>query len=301
MGPRIILSHRPKVLVAACCAVICTIGCGKDEPELTTTVPETVDETVVDATDTQYVSSSQSSANVDYDDLSGRLPQSPAHGDNGSASSGSSINTSLTVVAKRDVTDKFSNGTTQRRYRMCLMTDKSVVRHGPYIEYYPNGKKFKLGKYANRLQDGRWISWYSNGQIAKLGEYKLGVQDGKWIYGNKDGRRRREETYADGKRNGIWLYYQKDAERLERQVEWKDDIREGRSIEYYLNGKRKTSSEWKNNKLEGRLLKWYDNGKKFGYEEYKGGKRNGRAIMWSKSGTIQADLVYRDGRRVSGG
>jgi antitoxin component YwqK of YwqJK toxin-antitoxin module len=56
-----------------------------------------------------------------------------------------------------------------------------------------------------------------------------------------------------------------------------------------------------NNKLEGRLLKWYDNGKKFGYEEYKGGKRNGRDIMWSKSGTIQADLVYRDGRRASGG
>ena len=105
MGLRFILSHRPTLLVAACCAVICTIGCGRDEPDVTATAPEAV----VDTTDTQYVSSSQSSGGIDFDDLSGSLAESPAQVDGESARdnvSSPSISASLTVVAERTGIEK---------------------------------------------------------------------------------------------------------------------------------------------------------------------------------------------------
>lgn len=296
MGLRIIRSHRLTVLIAASCAIIGMIGCGGDESNLTAEVPAAAD----DKTGTQYVSSSQSSRDIDFDDLSGN-GQNRAQGVGASDNASSSLRSGLTVLGERNRLVKFSNGAPQKRYRIRLMSDKSIVRHGPYIEYYPNGNQFKRGHYTNGLQDGQWVYWYANGKIAKHGKYKLGEHDGRWVYRSKEGLKRREENYVAGKRHGIWLYYQKDAERLLRQVEWKGDVRDGRSIEYYPSGQRKISTEWKNNKLDGRVLRWYPEGQKLSYEEYQNGERNGRAVMWSKSGTVQADLVYRDDRRVSGG
>ncbi len=307
MGLRLCPSHRGAVLHAALCVAACTLGCGKSEPEAATEASEAaaskgnVVEGRAETGDTQLVSSSQSSKDIDFEDLSGSKPteKSPAKIDN--AQAGSISSAPLTVVSERPGIDKYNDGTTHRRYRIRLMSDNSVVLHGPYFEYYRDGAKFKQGTYLNGLKDGRWGYWYPNGKVAKFGRYKLGEQDGKWVYRTKDGRKQKEEIYVNGKRDGTWLYYQKDSEEVARRVDWKEDKREGLTIEYYPDGQRKVSAEWQNDKLHGRVLKWYPEGKKLSYEEYADGKKNGRAIMWSKSGTIQAEFRYKDDRRVSGG
>ena len=79
-------------------------------------------------------------------------------------------------------------------------TNKQLVRHGFYRQYYPNKSYKEERNYKDGKLDGKWVSYWENGQIQTEGNWKDGKQDGKLVVYDKNGQILIERYYKDGER-----------------------------------------------------------------------------------------------------
>lgn len=116
-------------------------------------------------------------------------------------------------------------------------SDASTIKHGPYTEWYPNGKKFKEGRYEDGKQVGEWVTYSNDGKKAKSGAYKDGVCDGVWTFWRPDGSKQRQESYRNRDRDGAWIVW-------------------------HANGQKASEANYVKGKLDGRVFTWDKDGKK---------------------------------------
>jgi len=106
------------------------------------------------------------------------------------------------------------------RAQACL-TREGRRLHGPFAEWYPNGKLARRGGYKEGRQHGRWVVWFDNGQRRREGSFRDGAPDGRWTYWTSSGAKAEEATFVGGKKNGpatIW-----DSNGRARRVNYKDN------------------------------------------------------------------------------
>lgn len=125
-------------------------------------------------------------------------------------------------------------------------SDASTIRHGPYTEWYPNGKKFKEGRYEDGKKVGEWVVYSDDGKRAKTGAYKDDVCEGVWTYWRSDGSKQRQESYLNGDRDGPWILW-------------------------HENGQKASEANYVKGKLDGRVIAWDKDGKKTGEAVYRNG------------------------------
>jgi len=80
------------------------------------------------------------------------------------------------------------------------------------------------------------------------GNYKNGNKIGKWLYYDQRGALLREEYYKENRPDGTWKTYYP-MEPVESFVEYKDRLKNARTIYYEPNGKIIFEAVFKNNKL----------------------------------------------------
>lgn len=208
--------------------------------------------------------------------------------------------TDAKLVAEKERKERFPNGELRRRFVARLYSDGEVVFHGPYVEYYPNGKRFKQGMYVDGKQDGLWGYWHDNGRIAKKGKFILGDHDGIWLYKTSAGHMRRQESYIKGEKDGLWIVYGREPGTKIREMEFKGGVKHGKVVEYFpKTGQKQMSTEWLNGQKHGEEMVWFEDGSKAVSKEYVNGELHGRSVVWAPSGAIRADFQYINGVRKS--
>ena len=153
---------------------------------------------------------------------------------------------------------------------------------------------------------------------------KKGLLDGVGIVVDDGGENIGEGIFKNG--NGILhLYYNYDKTTILEETHYENNLRQGKSIRYYENGRPAEETffdkdmlhgtdtiwrengtivftkEWKNGELNGKWLEFYETGEKEGEGSFKNGK--GRLIRWYKNGAIQEITSFKnskeDGRSLS--
>jgi len=72
-------------------------------------------------------------------------------------------------------------GSRQAGQQSCEYQDSNglSVKHGPFIDWYPNGRKRSEGNYERGKQTGRWVYWDENGAMTTAREYRDGALSGE--------------------------------------------------------------------------------------------------------------------------
>jgi antitoxin component YwqK of YwqJK toxin-antitoxin module len=151
------------------------------------------------------------------------------------------------LVDVREIRENYPDGPIRVACSVKYYSDASTVRHGPYTEWYSNGKKFAEGRYADGKKVGEWTYYsFDDGKKAKTGSYKNGLCDGVWTYWRDDGSKQREERYASGDRDGRWVLWHK-------------------------NGQKAVEENYVHGKLDGKRITWDKDGKKTSEVVYRNG------------------------------
>ena len=74
---------------------------------------------------------------------------------------------------------------------------KDKKRHGHWIYYYRNGKKWSEGFFLNGERNGEAKTCHENGQLYIQGEYTDGKRTGTWKFWDKNGEMMKEINYDE--------------------------------------------------------------------------------------------------------
>ena len=120
---------------------------------------------------------------------------------------------------------------------------KDGKAHGPYLNWWENGKKAQQKNNREGRAHGDWTSWHENGQKQLQQTVRFGKIEGAASRWYKNGVKKDELVYADGKivsvvvwrpngvkctvtnlqgGNGIWVRYKKDG-----TEDWRSIYRDG--------------------------------------------------------------------------
>ncbi len=69
-------------------------------------------------------------------------------------------------------------------------------RHGHWVYYYDNGKRWSEGHYVNGLEDKKRRVWHHNGQLNYEGMFRMGKKVGVWRFFDEHGNLITEEDYG---------------------------------------------------------------------------------------------------------
>ena len=177
-------------------------------------------------------------------------------------------------------------------------SDDSWIVDGVFAERYPNGQVYQQGKFQEGRRVGEWKFWHPNGKVAKVVNYKNGLEDGMVIVYRADGTKNLVRSYKEGKKHGKWLSYDDTGEKENGQLEYKDDVRHGSSIDWYKTGERREEIQFKNGKYDGAVILWRKDGTKASVRHYKAGKRDGLDTVYNASGQKIREIRYKDGKVV---
>ncbi|WMX13293.1 MULTISPECIES: energy transducer TonB [unclassified Aureispira] len=86
-------------------------------------------------------------------------------------------------------------------------------------------------KYEDRdVLHGSYMSWSDDGLKTSEGNYKNNYKEGIWKFYSY-GKLYSEGIYTKGEKQGLWKYYYQNG-KVESELYWKDDLREGAFVEY---------------------------------------------------------------------
>jgi hypothetical protein len=107
------------------------------------------------------------------------------------------------LVTAEPVETKFASGKLKAKYA----TDAEGRKHGPYVEYFENGKvRIKATCKAGEW-DGPYASFHPNGKPHVSATYKEGKLTGAYSEKSEQGGLRLSATYKDGKLTGLLKLY----------------------------------------------------------------------------------------------
>ncbi len=100
--------------------------------------------------------------------------------------------------------------------------------------YYTNGQVSSEGSMRDGKPDGYWKTYFENGELKSEGNRKDFKLDSTWVFYSDSGKVAVQINYKLGKKNGIRRTFYEDGIVEENFV---DDVKEGYTYSYFLNGK----------------------------------------------------------------
>lgn len=158
--------------------------------------------------------------------------------------------------------------------------------------YYPNGQISSEGIMIDGNPDGYWKTYYVTGIIKSEGKRINTLLDSIWIFYNQVGDTLEKINYKYGKKNGYNLIYKYDDNNYREGYIYSkelylNDLKEGRSIYYYPNGKEHITINHVNGKKQGLGLEYSEAGQIITIFEY----HNGYLINREKVNRIDQDAM----------
>ena len=212
---------------------------------------------------------------------------------------------------------------------------QNKLKDGYQKFYYENGQISSEGEIKNGLPENYWFSYYPTGIIKSEGNRKNSLLDSTWIFYNKYGDLESKINYKLGKKNGLTTaysdscniilednyvddikqnfsvyYYDQKGKKKWKKIHYLDNVKEGKSFEYGLDGrlitiifykkgtligKEKINRYDKLNKKKDIWKTFYNNGKLKEEMRYKNDLLNGYYKEYDKKGKLINATLYING------
>ena len=158
------------------------------------------------------------------------------------------------------------------------------VRDGLFIELDRQGNLLSKAEYKSGLLEGKCMRF----KLSVMTEsvcHSSGVKHGPSVICYDKGTKMEDATYKDGKRDGLTLWYYNNGKEQGGRIaayNYKDGLFDGIQETYFENGVVSSRKYFKNNVQEGRSLQFYDDGSLKSMAEYKDGVMVGEETLYEK-------------------
>jgi antitoxin component YwqK of YwqJK toxin-antitoxin module len=167
-----------------------------------------------------YAATARGQATTSDDDLFTRSPEKAAEPRADATRRDATTKVAARLMGERPYKLLYPDRNPKIVTQVKLYSDDSRVYHGPFAEYYRNGKVFCQGEYRDGKRHGPWVFQLPDGKVAKKGEYDNDKPIGKWVLLYPNGLTMREESYKDGLPHGSWVFYGQDGKTPVSQIEF---------------------------------------------------------------------------------
>jgi len=164
------------------------------------------------------------------------------------------------------------------------------------FKYYANGQIKEEPSFVNRKAEGIWLRYSEGGNTIMQLEYLKGRKHGTWIKWWENGEKKEEGLYLGNKKEEQWTYY--DSGRRSRYNFFRsDELLASYDFEYYANGQLKEEPSFNIDGVrEGKWIQYFEGGEKKSQELYTNATPNGLWITWHESTSEKAsERTYVDG------
>ncbi|QKE50421.1 putative exported 24-amino acid MORn repeat [Faustovirus] len=164
----------------------------------------------------------------------------------------------------------YKDGSNSSRYAFKLR-DNVEIKHGVYIEWWPNGNRKISANYKNNQLHGTYIECYENGKRRFMTQYINGNRYGlgtDTVEYHENGHIAREyRMSAPGKYHGVYKeFHENGGKKVE--VRYVDNVYHGDMTEWWPSGKIRTSAVYDHGKLHGFKYEYSRNGHLHKYGQY---------------------------------
>lgn len=180
-----------------------------------------------------------------------------------------------------------NDGTVNERRRF----DADGIRQGEN-QFFHDGKPYYTITYKKGIRI-KVVSYRSDGSVLN----SQGSNDGNFActFYYPGGEPKSEGKFVKGQWDGHWKYYSRYG-KLIGESDWKNDQRQGKSLNYHASGSIKDESNYSEGDLEGYYASYYENGKMEQQGWMSGGQRQQRWLTYTQEGTVQLDYYYLNGK-----
>ena len=162
-------------------------------------------------------------------------------------------------------------------------------------ETYSNEEGIVYVKGEKKPYTGIIENYDLNGVLKIRNRYKKGKLDDFTEY-YENGKLQKDVMYKNGMKEGLCKEYYEDG-KLQKQGRYKNDVEEGVFKEYFNNGELQKEVIYKNGKKEGVYKEYYKDGTLEKEIMYKDGRREGIAKDYYEDGTLAEEIMYERGFR----
>jgi antitoxin component YwqK of YwqJK toxin-antitoxin module len=197
-------------------------------------------------------------------------------------------------------------------------TDANGKKQGLWEEKTPAGSL--KGAFVDDQKDGCWTSYAGDGKLIRIEHFNKGIREGiavdidqrgylvsetyyvnnliegtakKFFYGTNPASL---IDYVHGKITGKKkIYYENSAGKIMEESEYKDDIKDGPSNFYTINGDPIAEYTYVNNMLQGVQKSYYPGKKLMSEQEFTDNLENGFYKEYYENGKLKSEGVYSKG------
>ena len=153
-----------------------------------------------------------------------------------------------------------------------------------------DGQKESMTVYIDN--DEIYTEWSPAGIVLKNGRYRNGKQNDLWFFNYQEGSS--EVNFKNGVRDGLAVYYYLDG-KIFSEGKYKDNLKEGLWIDWYDSEERQIQSKENYQKYEknGLWEEWYENGNRKLYGNYQDDRKIGKWSYWGPDGRLLKTRIYK--------
>lgn len=171
-------------------------------------------------------------------------------------------------------------------------TDSKGMKQGKWVSKYPSGTLKYEGKFDRNKPVGEWKRYHENGQVKALMSYRLKSDKVFALLFDEEGILYAKGVFDGTLRDSTWNFYKGDL--VVRTENYHMGKKEGKATMYDKDGKVISVKEWKNDLPDGISLEYYPSGKKRSEVSFVEGKRNGKALFYDENGLKSMEGSYLD-------
>ncbi|MCE1198268.1 MAG: toxin-antitoxin system YwqK family antitoxin [Marinilabiliales bacterium] len=171
------------------------------------------------------------------------------------------------------------------------MTDGSGRKQGHWTAKYPGGSPRYEGNFTDDQPTGIWKRYHENGKVKAVMTYG---KDGRCFAElfDEDGQLYAKGVFEGTVRDSTWNFYSGD--KVVQKQEYSHGKKEGKGLGFSDQGAVIWEKQWKNDQLDGKSSEYYPDGKTRNEIWFAAGKREGKAQFFDESGQLTTKGSYKD-------
>lgn len=171
-------------------------------------------------------------------------------------------------------------------------TDSQGKKQGKWVGKYPDGTLKYEGKFLNDKPIGEWKRYHENGKTkAQMSYYQNSERAFSSLF-DTDGKLYAKGVFERTLRDSTWNFYS--GETVVLTENYHLGKKEGPSKSFDQKGQALSEKEWKNDLLDGKSTEYYPNGLKRSEIAFAAGAKNGMALFFDQDGVKTVEGNYKE-------
>ncbi|MBN2349722.1 MAG: hypothetical protein JXJ22_12820 [Bacteroidales bacterium] len=173
-------------------------------------------------------------------------------------------------------------------------TDQNGLKQGYWKKYFPNGNLSYTAFFVNDKPVGQMVRYHEKKGIKALMTFDKNGDYAKAKLYYENGSLMAEGNYYQSKKDSIWKYFSYYTGSLTSTERFEKGIKQGKSQQFYPNGRLFEEIYWVNDKKHGDWIQYFENGKNKMLAKYTDGQLSGEFIVFNVAGKVQISGFYKE-------